>query len=155
MCIFLFPLALLERFILPGEDRTNWFTKKDDLPFPAIVHILLAGLFWSGNLETWVYALQYTTTVRASVFASSHPLMLVVLLSILGHKVSLLEWLGVLVAIGGLLLCSGQGFFDTGGASAGSTLFGDGLCLVAAMAEVLVLLNRQKTKKYVPLMQVS
>jgi drug/metabolite transporter (DMT)-like permease len=152
MSIFLIPLAFIEYKLSKKESRTGWFAKKPDLPFPVIVHVLMAGLFWSVNLESWVYGLQFTTTVRASVFASSHPLWLIVVLSLLGYKVAALEWCGVIVVIFGLLLCSGKGLLEP---SATSTLFGDVMCLAAAMAEVAVLFNRAKTKKYVPLMQYT
>jgi drug/metabolite transporter (DMT)-like permease len=152
MCIFLIPLALLEHKLTKPENRSDYLARKSDLRFPVLVHVLLAGAFWSVNLECWVYGLQYTTTVRASVFASSHPLMLVIVLSILGQRVSCLEWSGVLVVIAGLLLCSGKGLFVP--SSGASTVFGDGLCLCAAIGEVFVLINRAKTKKYVSLMQV-
>jgi drug/metabolite transporter (DMT)-like permease len=153
MSIFLIPFAIIEYMYLPVKERTEWFSYKPDLQFPVVVHIILAGIFWSVNLESWVYGLQFTTTVRASVFASCHPLMLVVVLSLLGQKVASLEWGGVAVVICGLCLCSGRGFFDSSGSR--MMVVGDGLCLVAAMAEVLTLLNRSKTKQYVPLMQVS
>ena len=150
MCVFLIPIALIEgRY---STTKIDWFVRKEDLMFPVFVHILLAGLFWSANLLFWVEGLLFTTTVRASVFANAHPLILVIVLRLAGHNISYMEYLGIFGVILGLIICSSHDLMATSDNS--STLFGDFLCLLAAVGEVFVMLNRVKTKTYVPLMQV-
>ena len=156
MCIWLAPLAILENFTVESVD---WFQYKPDLKFPVFVHVIIAGIAWVGNIMSWVEGLQYTSTVRASLFANLHPLMLVVVLSCTGVKVSYLEWLGVLVVIVGIFVSAAHGLLSIFGPNQSShairMLFGDALCSIAAVCEVCVILNRTKIKKYVPLMQVS
>lgn len=106
--------------------------------------------------------LQYTTTFKASLIASSHPILLVFLLRFKGVRVSYLEWIGVIVAFCGMALSTSSQFFGpTPAATAEQTkehryeLLGFYLCFQAATFEVLVLFNRIATKKYVPLMQYT
>lgn len=134
--------------------KVDWFEKKPDLDYTVAMHVVIAALAWATNLLFWIVSLQYTTTVRASLVASLHPLILVFYLHFTTGNVSKYEWLGVCISIGGLLIVGSDGFWNTEGRAITSVLFGDILCLVAAFGEVLVILNRRKTKQYVPLMQV-
>lgn len=145
----------------------QWFhTFSPDLPYPLIVHVIFSGLMWSGNLLLWIMALPYTTTFKASVVASMHPILLVLWLVAMGCDVSVLEFLGVVVSFGGILVVSQEreavvsGSGATGpapskGPGPGPEWVGLMLCFVSAACEVLVVFNRIKTKKYVPLMQVQ
>lgn len=182
MAVFLIPLAYMEATYYkckPGNNGENpnhvdWFAYKPDLQFPVIVHIIISGIAWAGNLLLWIIALQYTTTFKASVITCSHPIMLTVYLYFLNMPVSLLEYLGVLVSFSGLILSSVQDLLENHQDPASTTLsdasnidhtaaphvddaheiLGIILCLFSAACEVLVLFNRITTKKYVPLMQV-
>lgn len=107
-------------------------------------------------------ALQYTSTFKASLIASSHPILLVFMLRFKGVKVSYMEWIGVLVAFSGMVISNSKDFFGgTLAATEADTkhhkyeLLGFYLCFQAAMFEVLILFNRIATKKYVPLMQYT
>lgn len=161
MAIWLLPFTLLESFLSKKEDRVPWFEYRPGLRFPVVIHVLIAGFLWAGNLMTWVVGLQYTSTVRASLFSSLHPLMLVVILYFNGTKASYLEWIGIIVSILGIAISSLSGIQDIirGKSSDESdnklALVGDFLCIVAAFNEAVIILNRHKIKKYVPLMQVS
>lgn len=225
MCVFLFPLSILEHIYLTGQGSralnscSNWivgyasiFSSKDsnhsdksdqsdqlmkqsesdsidsdtvvfsgpdtaitikgvqwlhtyspDLPYPLIVHVIFSGLMWSGNLLLWIVALPYTTTFKASVVASMHPLLLVLWLVLMGCQVSGLEFLGVAVSFGGILIVSQEREAATSGSRSvsgpdhapGPEWVGLVLCFASAACEVLVVFNRIKTKKYVPLMQVQ
>ena len=138
----------------------QWFhTFSPDLPYPLIVHVIFSGLMWSGNLLLWIVALPYTTTFKASVVASMHPILLVLWLVAMGCDVSLLEFLGVVISFGGILVVSQERKSGSSGpvprTEKGPEWVGLMLCFVSAACEVLVVFNRIKTKKYVPLMQVQ
>jgi len=182
MVVFLIPLAFLEHIYFTGvkcngskvgdtktqnvssdnEEIYNgvkWFhTFSPHLPFPLVVHVIFSGVMWSGNLLFWIVGLQYTTTFKASVVANVHPILLVVSLAVGGTSVSFLEWLGVLVSFGGILLISmrekGSQLLQENAAN-GKEWLGLLLCFISAACEVLVLFNRIKTKRFVPLLQYT
>lgn len=180
MVIFLIPAAIIERNFSSIRNRIDWLEKKPDLQYPLFVHTFFAGLAWTGNLVCWIIALQYTTTVQASILTSTHPLMLVLYFSVTGVcVVSRLEWIGVIVAFIGIILASlhvymhrllsggvgGMGSDDSTGKTPMEKsisseswhleMVGVVLCLLSSANEVVVLLNRSKIKKYVPLMQYT
>jgi drug/metabolite transporter (DMT)-like permease len=109
-----------------------------------------------------ISGLKYISVVKASLFASLHPLMLVIVFRIQGKVVSFLEWTGTFVTISGMALANAKALYhayhtenvDESAVAHRNELIGMGLCLLAAASETLVLLNRVKTKTYVPLMQV-
>ena len=140
--------------IVDHGQGVQWFhTFSPDLPFPLIVHILYSGLMWSGNLLFWIVALPYTTTFKASIIANTHPILLVLGLLVTGAKVSFGEVVGVLLSFSGILMVSLEDR-EVRVAEKGPEWVGFLLCFVSASCEVLVIFNRRKTKKYVPLMQV-
>ncbi len=158
MILILIPIAVLESRFLPRTDRVDWFSKKPDLPFPVIFHVVLAGVAWGGNVILWVVALRYTSTVHAALLTSVQPMILSVFYQCTGHSISALEWLGILVATVGIFIASLSGLMAEGASHAStnyaSEVLGDILCLLSAFCEVFILLNRQKVKPYGPLMQV-
>ena len=154
MLIFLIPLAIIEHTCIKNRPSDKQIANDTNLSYPVYIYVAIAAAAWSGNLLTWIYSLQYTTTVRASLVASLHPLFLVFVIYFSGGSVSRYEWLGVVLSIAGLCVVGSDGFGDTGGKAMHRVLFGDALNLVAAMAQVVVILNRRRIKNYVPLFQV-
>ncbi len=175
MTIFLIPLAIAEVYLDPVKNSVDWFGYKPDLRYPVIVHVIISGVAWAGNLLSWILALQYTTTYKASVLTCSHPILLTIYMKCVNMPVSMLEQVGVLVSFSGLLLSSYQEVMGESTSTATTSsldptaidhesaphtdhvheLIGILLCFLASACEVLVLFNRITTKKYVPLMQVS
>ena len=110
MTLFLIPLAFMEAIY--DRNTINWLEKPADRQYPLYVHILIAGVAWGVNLTFWISGLAYTTTVRASIMASLHPLMLVFLLSLSGRKkVRALEWVGTCISILGVVIATSRGLF--------------------------------------------
>ncbi len=173
MSVFLIPLAIVEYYMDPVKNAVDWFERKEDLPYPVIVHVTMAGLSWGCNLLTWIVGLQYISTFEASVFANAHPIMLTIYLRCTNVPVSNFEYIGVFISFLGLIVSSAQELSEQSSSITTSTiatintdealhhvdrmheLLGIGLCLIAAAGEVFVMMNRMITKKYVPLMQVS
>eukprot|EP01039_Chlorochromonas_danica_P003713 gene3713-4062_t len=159
MVLSLLPFALFEAWS-KKSNQVDWFGYKPDLPFPVIVHVLVSGLSWSANLLFWIVGLQYVTTFKASVISSSHPVLLVIALRCSGHNISLAEWLGVTISFGGMFLSEYRPSSSHAELVEETTpfhlqLFGYSLCLLAAAGEVVTILNRIKTRKYVPLLQYT
>eukprot|EP01031_Cornospumella_fuschlensis_P031212 gene31212-37721_t len=107
MVLTLLPLAIWEARRSGG--KVDWWKKKPGLQFPVIVHVLISGLAWAANLLFWIVGLQYISTFKASVIASSHPVLLVVAMRLSGQHVSLLEAAGVAVAFLGMFMSEYRG----------------------------------------------
>lgn len=159
MCIFLVPLGVLEWYFLPRSQAVDWFGTKPDLPFPIIFHVLFAGLSWGGNVVLWVVALQYTTTVHASIIQGTQPMIVSVYYQCIGQPISSLEWLGIFFCIVGMFISSLTKSFTRHEAEEEtdlrSEIYGDALVFLSAVFEVFILINRNKVKPYCPLMQYT
>jgi len=164
MCFVLWPLAILEVKFFGGKDTTvrssmSWmwtWSASPGMDYPVVAYTLLAGLGWTGNLLCWVSGLMFTTTVRASIFTSVHPVLLIMYLGMWKKsRLSRFECLGTLVAFGGLLLAALD--VTDGGSNREYEMeaFGDCLCFVGAVSEVVVIVTRSHTGKFVPLMQYT
>lgn len=157
MILFLSPIALIERYSEP-QNCVDYFASKPDLPFRIIWHVMIAGVAWALNLLLWVSGIEYTSTVRANIFACLYPLMLVIWLhftSVETERPNKLEWLGTIVALCGVITVSARSLISATSGSLEGEAIGDLLCTGAAAAEVLVILNRFRIKKYVPLWQYT
>lgn len=159
MCVCLFPLMLIERKFLKQDYAASWLDKLPGMKFPLYIYILISGGTWAGNLILWILSLNYTTIVRASLYVNMHPLILVIVMYLSGGEISKLEFIGVLCAIVGILVSGSDGIKEimqgASNSSQARALFGDAMCFVGAFMEVIIVLTRQKIKRYVPLMQYT
>lgn len=171
MVVVLAPIAIFEA-CSKRENRVDWFGFKPDLPFPVIFHVIISGMAWAANLLFWIVGLQYISTYKASIIATSHPILVVLSMRLSGHAVSWAEWGGVFIAFFGMFL-SNLSEFTTRNAHAHPyspdshlspgeeiipihlQILGFFLCFLSAAGEVVVIFNRIKTRKYVPLMQYT
>lgn len=160
MCVFLLPI-LWYQYNDKSIPKIQWTATLPGLKYPYIYYIILDSLVWSTNVISWVIGVKYTTTVRASLFANTHPLMLVIVLYLTGHPVHALEWIGVvIITIGIMYSFSDQLGFTTVATPANqvvvpSTLFGDSLCLISAFTDMLLVLIRTKTTSIMTTMQYT
>jgi drug/metabolite transporter (DMT)-like permease len=97
-----------------------------------------------------VSALRYTTVVRAGLAASMHPVFLIGYLGLKGQPLSSFEWVGTFITVMGLFVAAAKDLLGGGQ----SSVIGDSLGLISAVCQVVVILNRHKIKKFVPLWQV-
>jgi drug/metabolite transporter (DMT)-like permease len=162
MIVFLIPI-LIYQYYDPKIPKIQWMKVYPGLRYPYIYYIVLDSIAWSLNVISWVIGVKYTTTVRASVFANTHPLMLVTVLYLTGSKVQLLEWVGVSVIMCGICYSFVNQLDDFVAASVPattntgqqSTVFGDSLCLIAAFADMVLVLIRTKTTPHMTTLQYT
>lgn len=176
MVICLLPISVCEYYSI--GHAIEWRAHKPDLEYPIYGHVIIAGLGWSMNVLFWIVALEYTTTVKATLIANMHPLLLVLYIYFIGDHVAMLDWIGVIVSVIGVITMGGKdissSIFHHGHHSHESSssvsspdgkedqihqgpymeIFGFVLAGIACVGELIVILNRKKIKKYVPLMQV-
>jgi drug/metabolite transporter (DMT)-like permease len=160
MLFFLIPIAYFE--YLKTNQTIQYFDRKPDLQYQVYVHVLFAGLGWSGTLLFWINGLHFISTVRASLFVNLHPLLMVFYLYFTGVQLSSYDWCGVFLSLTGMVVISGEDLYHEylnqsadDAKPLSSQIFGSLLCLLAACSEFAVIVNRKKIKKYVPLMQVT
>lgn len=183
MVLCLIPTAIWEIYSKNAKP-IDWFGKQPDLPFPVIVHLFVASLGWSFSLLFWIVGLRYISTFKASILATCHPILLVFWMRCNGKVVSYAEWIGVFIAFFGVFISNlsqllkelhGSSNSSTSSNTSGLIPVGEGgnatealeampwhyqllgilFCLLAAFGEVIVIVNRMKTRKYVPLFQVN
>lgn len=158
MSLILLPIAMIES---KYDNSVEWFANKSDLQYKIYIHVLIAGLAWAVNLVAWISGLEFTTTVHASLFASLHPLVLVVYIRVIGEYITYFEWTGIFVALLGVIIAASQGLLKFASSFSSSEdpvkneLLGDVLCIIASLSEALVIINRRAIKKYVPLFQYT
>jgi drug/metabolite transporter (DMT)-like permease len=93
---------------------------------------LLAGVFLFGHFFSWFSAVKLTNVASASVLASLHPLVvLLVTVFLLKKKVGWKSILAILVALGGGAIIAGAGYASDGGMT--GTTEGNVLAFLAAI----------------------
>ena len=155
MVLFFIPIVWFEyNYVSKG---TNLFSIPAGFDYSIIVYVVIASLGWSCSLLMWIVALQYTTTVQASLFASLDPVILVFYIYCTVGNVNKYEWIGVAVAVIGCLVAVADGVSEPDSMNAKPAhyvVFGDLLCIVGNFATVVVILTRRKLNDHVTLMQV-
>jgi drug/metabolite transporter (DMT)-like permease len=157
ICVFMIPLAVGE-VLVSKDNRVDWLSTKVGHHHSVIVYVIIAGLSWAINLISWVVGLKYTSAFKASIFASLHPLILCFYFKYNGIDLSLMEWLGVIVSFVGVFISGLQQLWSPEENSAPYgplwETFGLGMCFLAAVMQVSVVLNRAIIKPHVPIWQV-
>jgi drug/metabolite transporter (DMT)-like permease len=156
MLIFLSPLAFAESVYEQHNKKpqVSIFSTPLELRYPLLVYVVLDGLAWAMGSSAWVVALQYTTTMRASVFASLSPIILALYQYFVGVQVTAYEWVGVIGAVLGICVIVSDGLFDVQGPATANMVLGDAICVCASFAFSFEVINRRNTSAYVPLFKV-
>lgn len=89
-----------------------WLSKRANNEFPAwekkdIWLSVAAGAFLGLHFISWFFSLAYTSVASASVLVTIHPIILIVVESVMRiNRFKVLTWLGVFVAFGGSIILS-------------------------------------------------
>lgn len=107
----------------------------------------LAGLFLSSHFALWVMALGHTSVASASVLVTSHPVLLILIESMLmGVVFRRLTWIGVMIAFSGSVMLA---LTDQSATSTYSNpMLGNALAFSAALMFVGYILISQKIRKH-------
>lgn len=171
MLIFLLPLLGLEFARSSSAEIRSWFSRpilmlvagaglryvdvwpvgtqlnRRDFPFPFFPS-------WGVSLSLWVLALQYTTTVRASLFTALSPLVIIAYEYSTGGKVRRMELYGVGVAMFGAALCvlvSMEEGSDDAQKTASGMAFGDLLCFISSVFTSADFVYTARARQVMPL----
>ena len=88
----------------------------------------LAGLLLGAHFAVWIPSLSFTTVSASVALVATQPVWAAVLAAVGGERLSRFGWLGIALALGGVLLITG---FDVTGS--GRALFGDLLALAGGV----------------------
>jgi len=161
MMLFLVPSAIIEIILVHRADRseirTNWI--QNSLYQRTHRHVLLyvvgSGVCWAVALGGWVVSLVFTTTVRASLFGSTYPLVLVAYYRFTGTKISRGEFIGVLISLLAIVVSMITSLTHDDGARPGldgrTMIIGDALCLVTAVFSAVDIVLSAHARKILPL----
>lgn len=162
MIFFLLLPAALEIRRTPIEERRLWFKKKAGEKWHIGWYIFGVSCCWAWSLALWVTSLRYTTTVRASLFGSLYPLVLVVYSRVTGVKVSKGEALGVVLAFGGVAITlipggSSSSSSDQGSSTkeSGKEFLGDAMNMVGSALVAINIIFAQHVRKTLPVFTYS
>ena len=116
----------------------------------------LANAFgWAGALFLWVASLRYTSTVRASLFGSVYPLILVAYVRYTGVRISRGEVIGVLLTTAGMAITlMGGSSSNTTGFSVkeeGKEPLGDAMNIAASALMAMDIVLMAHARSIVPL----
>lgn len=107
----------------------------------------LAGLFLSAHFALWVMSLGYTSVASASVLVTSHPVLLILIESMLmGVVFRRLTWIGVMIAFSGSVMLALTDQSAT--ATYSNPMLGNALAFTAALMFVGYILISQKIRRH-------
>lgn len=140
--ICLIPPLLIEKWYQPSSMPSHMTFEGRQYPLWALLS--MNAFAWAFSLLLWIAALQYTTTSRASLFASIYPLIIILDEKRRGVRVSAGEFVGVFIALVGVICTELTSILtneesnrlvvgDGDGGSSGSMLVGDVLCLISGI----------------------
>ena len=137
--LILFPFWMTKRL---KKEKTKSVSRKEMLLG------IFAGLCLGVHFTFWIASLRYTSVASASVLVTVHPIILIVVESLLFHEsFSRWSWGGVFVAFGGSALLAYADKSVTSGFP--HPLLGDALAFTAALVfAVYFLIGRKLRQKY-------
>jgi drug/metabolite transporter (DMT)-like permease len=103
-----------------------------------------AGVLLAAHFATWTPSLTYTTVASATALVSTQPVWTAVFLRLLGDRVSRATWIGIAIAMLGIVLLTGADL-----AVSGRALGGDLLALVAGALAAAYMIVGQEVRRTV------
>lgn len=103
---------------------------------------LMAGLALAVHFGTWVPSVKLTTVATATALGCSQPIWAGLIAAVLGRRLPLLAWLGIVVAVSGALVAIGPDF-RTGG----TALLGDVLATIGGLAGAVYTLLGERARQ--------
>ena len=136
-------LILLPGFICQLYNFDRSIVVRED-----ILIILASSLFLAAHFGSWVWSLDHTSLVHSLLFVTSHPLVVVLLMPILGSKIRRGHILGASIGFFGAALTLKD--IDSGGEV---TLIGNLFAFIGAVTVVGYLFSGRylRSKKHMPL----
>jgi drug/metabolite transporter (DMT)-like permease len=111
---------------------TFWGAKRATAPAPAFAFpqaMILAGLFFAGDLAVWHWSIKFTTVTNSTLLANFSPMWVVIFGWVLfGERITRGFFVAMLVALAGVVLLIGSDF-----AWQARALFGDALGFATAI----------------------
>ena len=109
-----------------------WLAQRSDFALLTRRHwrlIALSGVLLALHFALWIPSIGYTTVASSTALVATQPIWAAVIARLRGHHIPRLTWIGIGIALAGVVLLGGSDF-----AFASSTaLFGDFLALLGAI----------------------
>lgn len=155
MFVMVAPCAFIEWYRTPPHVRAKWFVPTVPVRWPrhyVARHTIGSALGWLMNLILFIPALNFTTTVRASLIGNTHPFLLTLLYLILRKPLGKWSVFGMLLCGVGLVLSEMPAIVGQQDESKSGIdlLTGDLLCLGAAAADAVYFFLCSGARQSVP-----
>jgi drug/metabolite transporter (DMT)-like permease len=123
---------------LAGTSRREWWL------------MVAAGGLLGAHFATWVPSLRYTSVASATALVASQPIWAALLARRAGVRLSRRAWIGIAVALSGVLVLTGVDVTTDP-----TSLLGDGLALVGGMLSAGYVTVGERARKSVPASQYN
>jgi drug/metabolite transporter (DMT)-like permease len=130
---FMAPLAGREFGAFRLLDRRGWWL------------MLLAGGLLALHFATWIPSLRFTTVASSTALVATQPVWAALIARVRGYQVPSRTWLGIAIALSGVVLLGGFDF-----AADPRALVGDALALAGAVTAALYVTVGQEVRVRVP-----
>jgi drug/metabolite transporter (DMT)-like permease len=107
--------------------------------------MLLAGALLALHFATWIPSLRFTTVASSTALVATQPVWAAVIARMRGYQVPSRTWLGIAIALSGVVLLGGFDF-----ALDPRALIGDALALAGAITAALYVTVGQEVRANVP-----
>lgn len=128
------PFALRRRDAFRALSRRNWW------------YTIAAGVLLGIHFGTWIPSLRYTSIAASTSIVATQVVWAALIAFSLGHRAPRLEWIGIGVAITGVVVLTGIDVSLDAGA-----LFGDLLALLGAISAAAYMVIGQRLRSVLPL----
>ena len=126
------PVSAFYRFVFAGAIMVPWrLIKRSKLPSRRdFILIFIGGAFFAGDLALWNSSLLITNVATSTLLVSSAPLWVgLVVFIVFKEKLSIYYWIGLAIALGGLMFLLGSEALQGLTVSGGSVMTGNLMAL--------------------------
>ncbi len=110
--------------------------------------LTLVGCTWFFSGALWIVARSYTSAARTALFSQLYPLIILVYMHFTTRQTVPGEWIGMLIAIAGVLLAE---LLTSSGSGSKSELIGDVMCFGSAIISAVNVISTAYSRPAVPL----
>jgi drug/metabolite transporter (DMT)-like permease len=145
------PLAIaFWRCFLGGGATGLWVALRERAAFQGLTgqelrRTVLAGVLLGLHFATWIPSLSFTSVSSSIALVATQPIWAALIARILGYRIPVLAWIGIALAMGGVVFLSGVDF-----AVDSRSLIGNALALVGAILAASYVSVTERVRRTVP-----
>jgi drug/metabolite transporter (DMT)-like permease len=145
------PLAIaFWRCFLGGGATGLWVALRERAALQGLTgqelrRTVLAGVLLGLHFATWIPSLSFTSVSSSIALVATQPIWAALIARILGYRIPVLAWIGIALAMGGVVFLSGVDF-----AIDSRSLIGNALALIGAILAASYVSVTERVRRTVP-----